>query len=272
MFTIDDEGWVKLHRKILDNPVFKDREALQLFLYCLLRANYKPNDFIFNGQVVHLERGQFIFGLRKASKALKMSIRKLRTRLLVLRKLGITTHQTTHRFSIITICNYNQYQDTQNEKGHNKRQTDDTLTTTNKKDNKEKNNGRASKKTDADPNVKTFLSWWGESFTRKTGKPYPFDFGKDGTLIKQLLKTYPVEELQLLANSFFKDEQAQRRGFSIGIFKVEIPRLITVRSLNPIEQAKREMGETRFIRARHDLKTFNPVEEVARIYEEGSFE
>jgi len=128
----NDGGWIKVYRKMLDNPIFKDSETLQLFLYCLLRANFKPNNFLFNGQVVHLERGQFIFGLRKASKALKMSIRKLRTRLIVLGKLGITTQQTTHRFSIITVCNYNYYQDSENEKGHNKRQTDDTLTTTNK--------------------------------------------------------------------------------------------------------------------------------------------
>lgn len=127
-----DDGWIKVYRKMLDNPIFKDSETLQLFLYCLLRANFKPNDFLFNGQVVHLERGQFIFGLRKASKALKMSIRKLRTRLLVLGKLGITTHLTTHRFSIITVCNYNHYQDIQNDQGHIQRHSDDTVTTTNK--------------------------------------------------------------------------------------------------------------------------------------------
>jgi len=167
-----DDGWVKVYRKMLDNPIFKDSETLQLFLYCLLRANFKPNDFLFNGQVVHLERGQFIFGLRKASKALKMSIRKLRTRLLVLGKLGITTQQTTHRFSIITVCNYNYYQDSENEKGHNKGHTDDTLTTTNKNVKKEKNKEyvlSSRKKLDLPP-FEEIINY----LNQKTGKNFSF--------------------------------------------------------------------------------------------------
>jgi hypothetical protein len=261
---IDDEGWIKLHRKILDNPIFKDSEALQLFLYCLLRANFKPNDFLFNGQVVHLDRGQFIFGLRKASKALKMSIKKLRNRLLILGKLGITAHQTTHRFSIITVCNYNHYQDIQNGKGHSKGHSEGTLRATNKNVKNEKNKNGRSK--DADPRVKEFLNYWGETFTQKTGQPYTFSFAKEGNLVKQLLQVHPLETLQEMTNAFFRDEQSQRRGLTIGIFYQEINRLIGLKEMNPLEQAKRELTQRRVTDTRAQPR--NPIEKLEDILEE----
>jgi len=267
---IDDEGWVSLHRKLLDNPIFKDAEALQLFIYCLLRANYKDNDILFNGQVVHLKRGQFIFGLRKASKALKMSIKKLRTRLLILGKLGITAQQTAHRFSIITVCNYNQYQDSQNEKGHNKGHTEGTLRATDNKDNKENNIGRASKKTDANPKIKEFFSYWKETFTQKTGQPYTFSYAKEGSLVKQLLQVHSLETLQEMTKAFFSDEECKRRGLTIGIFRQEINRLISSRAMNPIEQAKREMAGRRVSDAHSQSQNSesNPIEKLKGILEE----
>ena len=55
-------GWVKLHRKLLDNPIFQDSSLVHVFLYCLLKANHEPRRFMFNGQEMLIEAGQFIAG------------------------------------------------------------------------------------------------------------------------------------------------------------------------------------------------------------------
>jgi hypothetical protein len=139
--TIHDEGWVKLHRKILDNPIMKDSEALHLFSYLLLKANHKPNRFLFNQQEIGLDRGQLITGRAKISKDTGLSDRKVRTRLELLKNLGILTSKTTNRFSIITICNYDYYQ---NSKINEHQQTTSKCQqmSTNKNDKNEKNIGQ----------------------------------------------------------------------------------------------------------------------------------
>lgn len=242
MDTIHDEGWIKLHRKILDNPVFKDSEAFHLFSYLLLRANHKRNRFLFNQQEMELQRGQLVTGRAKISKDTRPSDRKIRTRLELLKNLGILTSKTTNRFSIITICNYDYYQDTKINERPAERPTNDQQTTTNKNDKNEKNNmGRSSKKK-SDPKVKEFFDYWGKIFQKETGQPYVFSFGKDGKLVKDLLKVHPLETLQEMIKAFFQDEQCRRRGLTIGIFFQEINRLLSLKVMNPLEQAKRELG------------------------------
>jgi hypothetical protein len=145
-----NEGWIKLHRKIIENPIFKDSEACHLFVYLLLKANHKTNRFPFNRNEVRVERGQLITGVRKISHDTGITEWKIRERIKLLENLGIITRKTTHRFSIINICNYNHYQEAKIEEPHTKPHskheendqiqiglpphTDHTLTTTNKND------------------------------------------------------------------------------------------------------------------------------------------
>ena len=37
-------GWVKLHRKLVDNPIFKNDKLFRVFMYCLLKASHKDHD------------------------------------------------------------------------------------------------------------------------------------------------------------------------------------------------------------------------------------
>ena len=45
---VDGNGWIMLYRKLIDNPIFLKPELLQLWVYCLLKANHKENKIIFN--------------------------------------------------------------------------------------------------------------------------------------------------------------------------------------------------------------------------------
>lgn len=133
------DGYVKLYRSLLYHPIFKIREALQLFIYCLLKANHEPGVVIFGRQQIPVDRGQFIFGLDRASSDLSMSVWKVRSSLDLLISLEILTRKTTSKYSIITICNYNYYQDSQNKKPQATQQTSHKQTTTNNKYKNEKN-------------------------------------------------------------------------------------------------------------------------------------
>jgi|GEM_PF-3027718 hypothetical protein len=257
MDTAYEEGWIKLYRKIIHHPIFKESRTLHLFIYLLLKANHKQSRFLFNQKEITIERGQLITGIRQISRDTGLTNRQIRTRLVRLEKLGILTRKTTNKFSIITVCNYNYYQDTEGEERQGERQASDKQTTTNKnnkndKNNKNKNNRdtRNSEKLEGpeeleDPAEKEFLSFWNGTFTRETGQPYFFTGGKEDKLVKSLLQIYSLETLKGLVRFFFQDEQCRRQGLTIQVFYREINRLISLKELDPLAQAKRELGWSR---------------------------
>ena len=67
------EGWFRLHRKIIESPVFENDKALKLWIWCLSKASYKDTTTLVGNQVVQLKAGQFVFGRKKASEILKMN-------------------------------------------------------------------------------------------------------------------------------------------------------------------------------------------------------
>ena len=114
-----NQGWIKLYRKLLEHPVFtsKDDKLFKTFIYCLLRANHKDTEVFFNRQLIPLKAGQFITGRKQAAKDLGYSSRTFDRKIQDLQKLEIMTRYMTHRFSIISIINWNTYQGKQAEDG-----------------------------------------------------------------------------------------------------------------------------------------------------------
>lgn len=110
-----DSGFIKLHRRLLDSDVFASQTALKIWIWCLMRANYKSRKVpVITGRgetIVELESGQFIFGRNRASEELGISsstIYRWIKRFEVDKMIAIKTN--TH-YSIITVCNYEIYQD-----------------------------------------------------------------------------------------------------------------------------------------------------------------
>lgn len=102
-----DRGWIKIYRSLLDWEWFDDAETVQLFIYLLVTANYEDKKW--RGMVV--ERGQTIIGVAALAKRLGSTERRIRTRLEYLTNSGTISRKTTNRFTIVTICNYDSYQD-----------------------------------------------------------------------------------------------------------------------------------------------------------------
>ena len=246
MDTIHDEGWIKLYRKSIDSQVFQSEGLWKIWTWCLLKANHEERWVsIKTGKgtsEVFVKRGQFVFGRKTAAKELKMVERTVHKRMLKLKTMRNCDIQSDTHYSIVTILNYDLYQGSKNEEVTGKVTGKGQARDTNKNYKNEKNlsNGSSPQKP-GDPRVKEFFNCWSETFLQETGQPYTFTFEKDGRLVKDLLKVHSVETLQDLTKQFFRDEQCRRRGLDIGIFKLEVNRLIGLKAMNPLEQAKREL-------------------------------
>lgn len=136
------QGWIKLHRKLLNNPIFTNSEALHLWIYLLLNANHQDNEFYFNMTKVTVEKGQLITGRKKLAEATGINQSKINRILKMLKSEQLIEQQTNNRYSIITIVKWLKYQESEQlieQQMNNKRTTDEQQMNTNKNDKKEKN-------------------------------------------------------------------------------------------------------------------------------------
>ena len=137
----DMEGWIKLYRKFSDWEWFNISEMVHLFIYLLLNANHEEGTW----RGIIIKRGQILTGLNTLNEKTGISIRSLRTCLDRLQKTKEIDRQTTNKYSLITICNYESYQgngittDKQPDKQPtSNRQATDKQPTTNKNNKEEK--------------------------------------------------------------------------------------------------------------------------------------
>ncbi len=68
------EGFILLHRKLLENAIFYKADYFQVWIYILLRVNYKDTEIIWNGGKKIIEKGSGIFSQKKISEELHIAI------------------------------------------------------------------------------------------------------------------------------------------------------------------------------------------------------
>lgn len=130
------EGWIKVHRKLLENPIItKDSDYLSVWIYLLLNTTHKEYDTLFKGKRITLQKGQLLTGIISISKKLKINKDKVQRILKSFENDKQIEQQTSNRNRLISIVNWNEYQefDKQNDKQMiNKCETDDKQLITNK--------------------------------------------------------------------------------------------------------------------------------------------
>jgi len=104
------EGWVKLWRKSLDSGLLQNPELWTFWCWCLMKATHRHHKQIVGWQTVELKPGQFVFGRKKAAQDLCLTERKIRTCLKKLENLGNLTIYATNKYSVISIVNWESYQ------------------------------------------------------------------------------------------------------------------------------------------------------------------
>ena len=105
----EKEGWIKTYRKIqdcwiwqIDKP-FDERSA---WIDLLLSANHKDVKIPFNGELILVERGQFITSVRKLSEKWKWNKDRVLKFLRLLEKDGMISKNSDRYRTLITIDNY----------------------------------------------------------------------------------------------------------------------------------------------------------------------
>ena len=104
------EGWIKLHRSIIDSAVFSDADVLKVWIWLLCNVAYDDHDVVYLGKVIPIKKGQIITGRQKLSQQIGMSEGKIYRATNILKSLGNISVKSNNRYSIITVENWLKYQ------------------------------------------------------------------------------------------------------------------------------------------------------------------
>lgn len=139
---MSSQGWIKLHRKLKESPLYKDCNSKQrdILINLLLMVNHKSNKWIFKGEEHEVKAGQVVTSLESIANmcAKDVSVQNVRTALLKFEKHGFLTNKSTNKNRLITIVNWELYQ-SEEEKQQTKQQAPNKQLTTNKNVKNEKN-------------------------------------------------------------------------------------------------------------------------------------
>lgn len=104
------QGYIKLYRKLLCNPIFKNPYLLQLFVYCLLKANHSEGKAFYGADEIILKPGQFVTGRFELSAALGGNASSTYKRLKRLESLTMLGLQSNNKNTLVTVLNWESYQ------------------------------------------------------------------------------------------------------------------------------------------------------------------
>jgi hypothetical protein len=137
------EGWIKLHRKMVEWEWYDDANTFRLFMHCLIKANHKDKTWRGND----IKRGEFITSYDKLAKELKLSVKQIRVSLGKLKKTNEVASKSTTQHTVIQVLRYDEYQEEgkqSDEQKANKRQTRGKRGATTKNDKNDKNEKKQS--------------------------------------------------------------------------------------------------------------------------------
>lgn len=107
-------AWLKLHRELLNKPIWKQStpEQKTILITLLLMVNFAPADWEWNGEIYTCQPGQRVTSLESiaAECGKGITIQNVRTALKRFEKLGFLTNESTKSGRLITIENWEKYQ------------------------------------------------------------------------------------------------------------------------------------------------------------------
>jgi len=164
-------GYIKLWRRVQDSFFYGKPEALALWIHLLLEANHKDHSFVFNGDKTICKRGQLITGLNVLSKRTGIERNKVYRFLKMFEKQTLIRTDNYSKFTLITILNYESYQDERTAKRtpvKRWRNAGETLVKTNNNDKNNKNEknekgGIEMNQKEKDQNMRV-LFWYRETY------------------------------------------------------------------------------------------------------------
>jgi len=205
-------GFILLSRTLFQSDIMaRPPLYLKLWVWVLLMANWQDRDKLKRGQLVTTiasiqEAMSYFVGYRKI-KPTKDEIRNAYEALV--KATMITTTRTT-RGMIITICNYDFYQNPANYEAHyephNENAAKPSATPHDTEEGEERNKSKTLPVRKDLPGSKLFSDWFCYAFNLIQGYPYRFEGAKDGKCVNEMLKSISVKNLVAKCCHYLVDE------------------------------------------------------------------
>jgi len=168
-----EKGWFKLYRKLEDEPFYKKSHYVHLWIHILMRASREGRKVVINGETLDIPLGSIVTGRKRLASETGIKESTIRSTLSWLEVNQLITISVTPKFSVITVNNWEKYQETTGSKTLNHQ----NLTRTSpqyKKENKNKNN-KTNNKLFVIPTQEEVEGYFRE-YSTKCGLPcYPSD-------------------------------------------------------------------------------------------------
>ena len=164
-----ETGFILLARQILNSNAWKisNSEQKLMMVYCILRANHQENPWWDGENLLVIQRGSFVTSRDKFASLTGFTVAKVRNFWRKMEKVGFLTKESTNDYTVITVCNYNHYQDMQQYMRPDYQPADNHEVSTNKECIK---NGKESIISKTDPLEAVFNKIW---------SCYPKQHGRD---------------------------------------------------------------------------------------------
>jgi len=121
------KGWIKIHRTLIDNPYMAKPAYIAVWIRLLIEAKHKDETrkIIWKGKQLTLKNGQFTCGTKQLAKWSGVPRGTVVRVLSTFKNEQMIEHQTSSKFSLITINNWKEYQESehQNEQRVNNQRT-----------------------------------------------------------------------------------------------------------------------------------------------------
>ena len=194
------QGWISIHRTLLDDPIISKPNYLSVWVVLLLLANHEEHTFIWDNKKQICKRGQVLTGRKKLAQQTGVKETTLENILKYLENEQQIGQQKTTKFRLITIKNYDKYQDKRHQNGQ---QSDNRVTTNGQQSdtiNNDNNYNNENKNISKDIQTESEVSQ-GSNLIKKD------QYGNEE--INKMLNT--IKELLFLED--FKETKAMQRNF-----------------------------------------------------------
>ena len=106
-----NDGWIKMYFKLREWEWYSDPFMVSLWVHLLIEAAWKPRKW----KGITIQRGQVVTTIEALAESCGISTQQARTRLEKLKINKQINKQITNKYTIITICKYDDYQANQEE-------------------------------------------------------------------------------------------------------------------------------------------------------------
>ena len=103
-------GWIKIHRKIIDNWIWEDAEKLRAWIDLLMEVNHEDKQIEFEGHIITIKRGQKLTSVRKLGETWNWSRNRVYRLLDLLIEGKIVTANMTRNVTLINVEQYDKSQ------------------------------------------------------------------------------------------------------------------------------------------------------------------